>query len=53
MLPKTIFVTEEKDRDETYLNAVKTLKEITPEDGQKIGVYELKETKTVKVSIGY
>lgn len=46
-LPKTVYVWEEKDGQEDYL----LIDRIPPEgDGTKVGVYTLKETKTVKVT---
>lgn len=48
MLPKQIFVKEYKDDSYKYLYAVSSIDDEF-EDNDKIGIYELKETKIVSV----
>ena len=49
-LTKQILVYEEKDGDETYLLALNDINDL-PDDtnGYQIGIYELKDIKTLKI----
>ena len=52
MLPKKVYVWEEESSDgQKYLMISKNLQDGPEIDGEKIGIYELKEIKTMKVEI--
>jgi hypothetical protein len=46
--PKTIYVTEDGDDDDKWLNAARESDEF--EDGQKVAIYQLVEVKTAKIT---
>ena len=50
-LPKTIYVLEDKDGDQTYLIAYASFEEISEDrKGDMVGVYELKQKKKFTVA---
>lgn len=49
-MKKKLFVVKRKDGDSSYLIPLETLDATELENGETIGIYELKETKKVKIT---